>query len=182
MVKIGVTSYRKTIFGILPRHEIIKYEVEGTEKGLIFLQHIAQKQTLLSSDLIKRVHKMCFADILPDDAGVFRKIQVTYSSKEAPLYTKVPELMQIFCEDIEYAIKHLPNIQHESYIFSMVEILARFHHRFVYIHPIIEISANTETERKSYIRSLQKADIGEYVPLERLIERALNESFKSMAK
>lgn len=205
MAKSGATSYRKTIYGILPRKEIIRYEVEGTKKGLIFLQTKAKVHVPLSSELIQQTHKVGFADILPDDAGTFRTIQVTYSSKEAPFYSKVAELMNILCADIEYALSHLSVTEHEGYLKSVIEILARFQHRFVFIHPfidyngrtarmftnyilmslelpIIEISAHAEKERKKYISALQKADIGDYEQLENLIAQSLNESLQSIMK
>ncbi|MBP7967132.1 hypothetical protein KAZ66_02555 [Candidatus Woesebacteria bacterium] len=44
MSTIGATSYKQTKLGILPRQEVIKLEVEGTKKGLILLQKLAQQQ------------------------------------------------------------------------------------------------------------------------------------------
>lgn len=41
MPKLGSTSYKQTKFGILPRDEVIKLEVQGAKKGLQTLQKIA---------------------------------------------------------------------------------------------------------------------------------------------
>jgi len=189
----------------LSRDEIIRYEVEGARNGLIFLQGEAKARTPLSSELIQKTHAVGFAHILPNDAGIYRTVQVTYSSKEAPFYSKVPELMHNLCADIEYALSRLLPTDHENYLKSIVEILARFQHRFVLIHPfidyngrtarmftnyilmrldfpIIEIPAHTQRERGNYINSLQKADIGNYGAIENLIAQALEESLESIVK
>ena len=199
----GATSYKETRFGILPRSKVIPLEIAGTKKGLLFLKDSAQKQEILTSELIKQLHKYCFSDILRSKAGKFRTIQVTYSRKEAPHFSKIPELMKVLCEDIEYAFKHLPDTANEYYIERVVELLARFQHRFVYIHPfvdyngriariftsfilmrlqlpIIEVPIQKRKDRTKYVQSLQEADKGDHRLLEVIISRALNESLEKL--
>lgn len=201
MVKTGATSYRQTKFGILPRDEVIKLEVKGTKKGLQLLQKIADESRLVSPDLIKQIHKDCFEDILQDDAGRFRTIQVIYSSKEAPYFSKIPEMVHNLCEDIEVMLTHLPSQDNEDYISKLVQILAQFQHQFLVIHPfvdyngriarlftnyilmrlklpIIEIKIENKTDRVSYITALQKADDGNYIEIENIISESLAESFQ----
>lgn len=200
MVKIGATSYRQTKYGVLPRSKILRLEVLGTKKGLIFLNQ-AKINNKLTSDFIKQIHKISFSEILMEDAGKFRVVQVTYSGKEAPHFSKIPEMIKILCDDIEFALSKLPKSIDDSFIERVVELLAHFQHRFVFIHPfvdyngrtarmltsyilmrlnlpIIEIRMEKNQERKAYIGALQKADVGDYQDLEEILSIALNESLK----
>ena len=197
------TSWKETKFGILPRSKVIQLEIQGTQKGLLLLQNISKDQKLLSIELFKRVHKECFSDILQNQAGIFRTIQVEYSEKEAPHFSKVHEMMQNLVDDIEHALKQLPSKTSDSYITNIVELIALFQHRFVVIHPfldyngrmsrmftnyllmreelpIIEIPVTTKLLRKEYIQSLQKADTGDYQALQNIIAGALNASLEKI--
>jgi len=199
------TSWKETKFGILPRSQVIPLEIQGTQKGLLLLQQISKEKKPLSIEFIKKIHKDCFGDILQNRAGVFRTIQVEYSGKEAPHFSKVHELMKNLIEDIEYALKQLPIKPSDAYITHIVELLALFQHRFVVIHPFldyngrmsrmftnyllmreelptIEIPVTTKLLRKKYIQSLQKADEGDYRALQNIIGNALNESLESIGK
>lgn len=205
MVRKDETSYKQTKYGILPRRKVLKLEVIGTRKGLLLLNQLAKENQKISLNLINRIHKGSFSDILVDDAGKFRTIQVTYSGKEAPHFSKIFEMIKILCDDTEFAIAHLPKPDEESFIERVVELLAHFQHRFVFIHPfvdyngrtarlftsyilmrlnlpIIEIKADTGKSRKEYISALKKADEGDYSKLEEIISSALNESLQKVVK
>src|SRR3990167_1191840 len=179
MVKGGDTSYKQTKYGILPRLKVLKLEVLGTKKGLILLKGFSKDNKRITADLIKKVNKDCFSDILVDDAGKFRTIQVTYSGKEVPHFSQIAEMIKVLCDDIEFAISQLPKFTDETFIERVVELLANFQHRFVYIHPfvdyngrtarmltsyilmrlnlpIIEIKADTGKSRKDYITTMKK--------------------------
>lgn len=205
MIKEGATSYKQTKYGILPRHKVLKLEVLGTKKGLLFLNQKAKINVKLTLDFIKQIHKVCFSDILMEDAGKFRIVQVTYSGKEAIHFSKIAEMMKVLCDDTEYAISNLPKSADEVFIERIVELLAHFQHRFVFIHPfidyngrtariltsyilmrlnlpILEIKTEKDQERKAYIGALQKADVGEYKDLEDVISIALNESLTKTIK
>jgi len=199
------TSWKETKFGILPRSKVVQLEIQGTQKGLLLLQQIAKNKEQLSVDLIKKIHKECFGDILQNFSGTFRTIQVEYSGKEAPHFSKVPEMMQNLVNDTEYAVKQLPSKTFDAYITDMVGLLALFQHRFVVIHPFvdyngrisrmftnyilmreelptIEIPVTTNLLRKKYIQALRKADEGNYQALQDIIGKALNESLESIEK
>ena len=199
------TSWKETKFGILPRSKVIQLEIQGTQKGLLLLQKISQNKESLSIELIKKIHKDCFGDILQNFAGTFRTIQVEYSGKEAPHFSKVHEMMQNLVSDIEHALKQLPSKTSDIYITDMVELLAQLQHRFVVIHPfvdyngrmsrmftnyvlmceelpMVEISVTTNLLRKKYIHALQKADEGNYQVLQDIIGKAMNESLESIGK
>lgn len=199
------TSWKKTKFGILPRSRVIPLEIQGTQKGLLLLQQIATNKELLSVELIKKIHKQCFGDILQNYAGVFRSVQVEYSGKEAPHFSKIYEMMQNLVSDTEYSLEQLPAKASDAYITDMAELLALFQHRFVIIHPFvdyngrlsrmftnyllmreelptIEIPVTTNLLRKKYIQALQKADEGNYQALQDIIGKAMNESLESIGK
>lgn len=199
MVKGGTTSYKQTKYGILPRSKVLRLEVLGTKKGLLFLDQQSKTNRKLNPDFIKEVHKISFSEILLDNAGKFRAIQVTYSGKEAPYFSKIAAMVRVLCDDTEFALTKLPKPTEETFIERVIELLANFQHRFVFIHPfvdyngrtarmftsyilmqlslpIIEIKADKGQERKAYIGALQKADSGDYRDLENIISIALNES------
>lgn len=200
-MKKGATSFKDTIFGILPRQKILMLEIEGNKKGLKFitlLSKVAVKKDLNVS-LILKLHKISYAWIFPKWAGKFRTINVTYSGKEALEYFKVREAVTNLCLDLKERINHLPQKNRDNYIIEIIKLLAWFQHRFVQIHPFndyngrtarmlttyllikfnlhpIEIKANNPSDRKTYIKALQSADEGNYSSLEKLIETGLIES------
>ena len=205
MIKVGSTSYKQTKYGILPRNKVLELEVLGTRKGLLFLQKTVKTNDKLTPVFIKEIHKIGFSDILMEDAGKFRAIQVTYSGNEAPHFSKIPELIKILCDDTEFALTQLLKSTDEVFIERVVELLANFQHRFVFIHPfidyngrtsrmftsyilmrlnlpIIEIKTEWDKQRKAYIKALQKADEGNYSELEGIMSTALNESLKEISK
>ena len=151
------------------------------------------------------LHEISFGWIFPKWAGKYRKIQVTYSSKEAPPYYRVPELIINLCNDLEVRQRHLLDKDEENFIFEVVELLAWFQHRFVFIHPFqdyngriarmlttlillklnlppIELKAETREDRKRYLKAMQKADAGDLTSLEILINNALSESLEKIKK
>jgi len=205
MIKLGSTSYKQTKFGILPREKVLEMEVLGTKKGLLFLNKTIKINNKLTFEFIKEIHKRGFSDILMEESGKFRTVQVTYSGNEAPHFSKIPELIKNLCDDTEFTLSELPKPDEEGYIERVVELLAQFQHRFVFIHPfidyngrtsrmftsyllmrlnlpIIEIKTEQEKQRKAYIKALQKADGGDYFELEEIISITLNESLKEIIK
>lgn len=197
----GATSYKETAFGIIPRSQLLPLELEGTKRGLEYLSGIIKqgKDVLITPDFICTLHRVSFGWIFPDWAGAFRRIQVSYSGKEAPVFVHVPELILNLCEDEETRMKNLPKSGEERFIVKVVELLAWFQHRYVFIHPFvdyngrtarmltillllrlklppIEIAAETNQDRKRYLAALQRADYGDYFLLENLISSALVES------
>lgn len=199
----GATSYKDTAFGIIPRGKLLQLEIEGTKKGLEYIYEVISrdKNTRLIHELICKLHDVSFGWIFPEWAGKYRKIQVTFSDKEAPPYFQVPELIKNLCEDLEERLKHLPAKEDESFILEAVKLLAWFQHRFVFIHPFqdyngrtarmltilialkldlppLEIKVEKEADRKSYLTAMQKADGGDYSLLEQLIGQSLTETLQ----
>lgn len=201
----GATSYKETSFGIISHSKVIKLEIEGIKSGLEYIYNlIKNKKTFsINSDLVCALHEISFGWIFPGWAGKYRTIDVTYSGKDAPAHYKVAELITNLCKDFEERLKYLPDSKSENFIIKVVETLAWFQHQFVLIHPFqdyngrtarmlsslillqldlppIELKADTEMDRKNYLKAMQEADLGNYTQLESLINDALSESLENI--
>lgn len=202
----GATSYKETAFGIIPHSKLLKLEIEGIKKGLDFFFALDNKKDIeITPEFILKLHHICFAWIFPDWAGKYRKIQVTFSGKEAPPCHQLPELIVNLCGDLKERIKHLPGNQENAYITEVVKLLGWFQHRFVFIHPFndyngrtarlltlfillklnlppVEIQAECGIDRKKYLMAMQEGDLGNLSPLENLISQALSESMERLSR
>lgn len=198
---IGATSYKDTAFGIISRTKLLQLEIEGTKKGLEYIYNVVKehKKSSVTPEFVYKLHDISFGWIFPNWAGKYRKIQVTFSDKEAPPYFEVPVLITNLCTDLEERVKHLPTEEDESFILEVVRLLAWFQHQFVFIHPFqdyngrtarmltifillklnlppIELRVEKEEDRSKYLTSMQKADEGDYSFLERLLGQAVSET------
>lgn len=196
----GATSYKETAFGIIPRSKLLRLETEGIKRGFEFIHNLTTKNTAvaITPELIVNLHNTTFGWIFPDWAGKYRTIRVEFSGKETVLPHQIPELMINLCADLQERLLHLKPGQ-ENFIEKIVELLAWFQHRFVWIHPFqdyngritrmlttlilitlnlppIEIKASTGKDRKKYLEAMYAADEGNYKKLEDLVGQAINES------
>lgn len=196
----GATSYKETSLGVIPRTKLLKLELKGTKRGLEFIRSLAASNRLIeiSPELILEIHKRSFGWIFPDWAGRYRTIRVEFSGKETVLPHQIAELMVNLCADLKERLKHL-GTDDENYIDEVVQLLAWFQHRFVWIHPVqdyngrvarmltilillmlklppIEIKAETGRDRRNYLEAMYAADERNYSKLEALIGSALSES------
>lgn len=202
----GATSYRETAFGIIPRSQLLKFEIEGTKKGLEYIYDLAKDKIFhITPALVCKTHQVSFGWIFPQWAGKYRKIQVTFSGKEAPPYFQLEELMINLCRDLEERIKHLNSVESKRFILEVVKLLAWFQHRFVSVHPFqdyngriarmltilillklnlppIELPAEKGSDRQKYLTAMRKADEGDHSFLEKLISQALSEALNSFQK
>lgn len=197
---VGATSYKETAFGIISRTELLRFELEGTKKGLELIQNLASKRRKIeiTPELILEIHKKSFGRIFPEWAGKFRKVRVEFSGKETVLPHQIREKIINLCADLKERMKLLKS-QDEDYIGKVVGLLAWFQHGFVWIHPFqdyngrlarmltililltlnlppIEIKAETGDDRLKYLETMYEADDGDYTKLENLIGQALVES------
>jgi len=200
----GATSYKETAFGIIPRTKLLKLEIKGIKKGLNFIYGLVNKKdTKITPEFILKLHFVTFGWIFPDWAGKFRKIQVTFSGKEALPYYQIPEFILNLCDDLNARLDHLSVKTGNKYITEVVKLLTWFQHRFVFIHPFndyngrtarlltlfillklglppIEIKAENEEDRKRYLLAIQKSDKKDFSLLENLISQALSESLEKL--
>ncbi len=203
----GATSYKETAFGIISRSKLLELEIEGTKRGLEYIYDLVKgnKDVEITPELICKLHEVSFGWIFPDWAGRYRKIQVRFSDKEAPMYFEVSGLTSNLCSDLNERLRHFPLKEDQIFILEAVKLLAWFQHRFVFIHPFqdyngrtarmltililltlnlppIEIKAGNETERKQYLAAMQRADEADYSLLETLIGDALSEALSSATR
>lgn len=197
----GATSYKETKFGIIPRSKLLQLEIKGTQKGLDYIYWLVSKNknVQITPELICQLHLKSFGWIFPKWAGKYRKIQVTVSGKEAPLFYLVPEMIINLCEDLKERLQNLLKRDDKGYIVEIVKLLAWFQHRFVLIHPFqdyngrmarmlttilllklnlppVEIKVENKTARNSYIKAMQEADEGDISRLENIMSETLLES------
>lgn len=198
------TSFKETAFGILPRSKVIQLEKEGIKRTQEFILKLSGRKNKVTPELILKIHKIGFGFIFPDWAGKFRVIDVTVGEYEPPHYSRIAVLVRNLCDDLEERLKHLPpQKEEEKYLIEIISLLARFQHRFVWIHPfrdyngriarlltnllalklglpILSIKASTGRDRNNYIQAMKTADQHDYSKLEKLIANALKESLEKI--
>lgn len=198
----GTTSYKETAFGILPRSKVVQLEKKGVAKALEYILKLNSKKAKITPRLICNIHQTGFGFIFPGWAGKFRTIDVTVGDFEPPHYSRVPQLIEILCDDLEERLKHLPHFSDdEQFLSEVILLFAWFQHQFVWIHPfkdyngrvarlvtnllslnlglpIITIKAETGKDRENYIDAMKAADNHDFFKLEKLIADALKESLE----
>lgn len=198
------TSYKETVFGILPRSKIVELEKEGVKKAQQYILKLSDKRVKITPELICNVHREGFGFIFPDWAGKLRTIDVTVGDYEPPHYSRVPELVKSLCNDLEERLKHLPSSQDEEhFLAAVISLLAWFQHRFVWIHPfkdyngrvarllthllalnlglpILIVKAETGKDREQYLKAMKTADQNDPSKLEKLITNALQECLEKI--
>lgn len=197
----GATSFKETALGIMPHSKLVTLEIDGVKRGLEWLYNTLKqgKEIKINPELICKLHETCFLWIFPEWAGKYRTIQVTYSGKEAPHSSQIPELILNLCEDLSVRLDHLSNKDEKKFPLHVITLLSWFQHRFVVIHPFqdyngriarmltmlillklqlppAEIQIERDVDRKKYLRAMQKADEGNYLQLEQLLTDAIIEA------
>ena len=204
MKRTGETSYKETVFGILPRAKLIPLEIEGIKKAWDFVLKQENKGKIpITSSSLQKIHKVGFGWIFPEMGGKFRTIEVTVSKHTPPRFFQVPQLMEDFTEDLKTRLKCLPDFERPNFLEELVELLAWAHHRFLWIHPFfdyngrigrllmsmilmnlnlppIELRVETKVSRIKYVKALSQADEGDFTSLEKLIRAALEEAAKKL--
>lgn len=202
--KKGETSYQDTAFGIIPRSQLILMEIEGIKRAWDFVLSQKKKGKIpITPTFLQKIHKTGFGWIFPEMGGRYRKIEVRVSGHVPPKFYRISQLMVDLCNDIKERMKYLPESVEEEYLGQLIKLLAWAHHRFLWIHPFqdyngrigrllmnvillnldlppIELKAELKEGRKRYIKALQKADEGDYMDLEKLIDSAIREAAKEL--
>ncbi|MBI2337933.1 Fic family protein [Candidatus Daviesbacteria bacterium] len=200
----SATSFKETVFGILPRSEIVKLEAKGIKKAQQYIIKLNNRKTKITPQVILDIHNIGFGFIFPDWAGKFRTIDVTVGDYEPPHYSKIPELVKNLCDDLAERLKHLPSSQNEEIFLSeLISLLAWFQHSFVWIHPfrdyngrvarlltnlillnlgfpILTIRAETGKDRDKYVKAIKAADNYDLSKLESLLAHALKISLEAI--
>lgn len=202
--RLGETSYYETSLGIISRSQLVVLEIEGIQRAWDYvLEERAKHKVTVTPTFILKLQQVGFGWIFPEMAGKFRSINVTISHHQPPVYYEVPMLMKNYCDDCVVRLKQYNDIDQLDFLPKLIEDLAWIHHRFLWIHPFkdyngrirrslvnvvllnlnlppIEFKVETVVARKHYIQALQRADEGEYKPLEKLIYQAIIASAESV--
>lgn len=161
------------------------FEAKNHEKAILFVEELAKPRYSLCERDILKVHSLVVENIESEFAGRFRNGQVRILGANfiPPNFVKIPSLVK---ELVSY-------VNHNPDKLDSVELVAKFHHRFVWIHPFFDGNGRTarllmnlilmkfgyppaiilKNNRKQYYRSLNLANKGDYKAFVLLIAQAL---------
>ena len=164
------------------------FEAKNHEKAIQFVETLAKPKYLLSEHDIFSIHKLILENIETAFSGCYRNGQVRILGANfiLPNYLKIGQLMR---ELIEVTNSNSDRL-------NKVELIAKFHHKFVWIHPFFDGNGRTarllmnllfikygyppaiilKNNRQQYYRALNRANDGDYRPFILLIAQALERS------
>lgn len=164
------------------------FEAKNHEKAIYFVEELARPKYILNEKDIFSIHSLVLENIESEFAGRYRNGQVRILGANfiPPNFVKISSLMK---ELVIYTNENPDKLNH-------VELTARFHHRFVWIHPFFDGNGRTarllmnllllkfgyppaiilKNNRKQYYRSLNQANKGDYKDFILLIAQALERS------
>ena len=195
------TSYKQTKHGIIPRHQLLPLEIEGIERGLVFVRE--GKAFPITPETILKLHGVAFGPIF-DWAGKWRLVDVAFDNLDGMPHFEIPMAVENYCQDLTERLKHLPpQSDTDSFFKELVSILAWAQHRFVVIHPFndyngriarlltnailqsldlpfLELKAESEEDRKRYIHALREADHLDFTEFEVILYDSLRESLQKL--
>ena len=123
-------TYRETKFGILSVKEIEALITDGVANVNAFL--LREFANLpIGVKTAKELHQKIAGHVF-DEAGSFRKKEVTVGSYVPPKFFQIPELMANWESDYNERHKHAKT-QGE-----LIELLAWMMHQFLWIHPFFD--------------------------------------------
>ncbi|TVY08377.1 Fic family protein [Paenibacillus cremeus] len=111
------------------------FEVINHVEAINYVKDIVNRKIELSEYVIKSIHQLVLKNIDDEDAGRYRMINVGISGSQhtPPNFANVPEKME---QLIQW-------YQQSKNKFHPVELAARFHFQFVYIHPFTDGNGRT---------------------------------------
>lgn len=62
----SATSYKDTVFGILPHSKVVELEKKAVKKALEYIIQLSAEKAQITPSLIRDVHKKGFGFIFPD--------------------------------------------------------------------------------------------------------------------
>jgi len=170
---------------IVSMKELNQAEQSNIQEGLFWLS--GHKGDFIHDAFFSKLHKKLFGKVWKW-AGVYRQTEKNIGID----YFKIPIEIKKLCDDLAFWIEHQTYESHE--------LLARFHHRLVYIHPypngngrFSRILTNYLSQRQGwgaltwmgsldpiarrelYINALREADIKNYEPLLDFFNQSLKE-------
>ena len=180
VVELGITVSGKN----LREH----FEVNNHQKAIEYVESLATSMAPLTENEILGIHKIVLENIEAEYAGRYRSGQVRILGANfiPPNHLKIKDLIHELLTATNKNVEKL----------NVVELVAKFHHRFVWIHPFFDGNGRTArllmnllfmrdgfppavilyNNRKQYYRALNMANGGDYVPFILLVAQALERS------
>ena len=166
------------------------FEAINHREAIFYVEDIIKNNEKLSAGLIKRIHALILKNIDDENAGVYRKVNVTVSGAEniPPESILVPGEM----DPLEVWYKKMSGELHT------VELAARLHSDFVKIHPFVDGNGRTARlimnfelmkggfpavilpvdRRLEYYEALDRSHVhGDYDPFIEIITGLVEQSF-----
>lgn len=168
--------------------QINQKEAEGLIKSELQLFDLVEDEDISVAKILE-LHKIAF-DALYEWAGKWRTINVSVGQINPPLPEKIPNLMYQYIDNLNYKFSNAKSKAEQ------LEAIAYGHYEFIKIHPFkngngrtgrlimnwvclkfgykpITLYSREGESRITYIQALQKADNGNFKPLENLIDAEL---------
>jgi len=161
------------------------FEAKNHEKAIYFVEELARPKYNLNEKDIFNIHSLVLENIESEFAGRYRNGQVRILGANfiPPNFVKLSTLMK---ELVIYTNDNPDKL-------NQLELISRFHHRFVWIHPFFDGNGRTarllmnllffkfgyppaiilKNNRKQYYRALNQANKGDYKNFVLLIAQAL---------
>lgn len=141
----------------------------------------------MNEDFFQLVHREICADLVPDWAGCWRKVEVRVGRLKPPLPHEVPMRMRDFTLDLQTRWDSLRSDREND----IADLLAFAEGRFLTIHPfldfngrtirlmlteilrrldlpLVELAPESEVARQNYFAALEAADRTDFAPLQQI--------------
>lgn len=180
VIEHGLTVSGKT----LAEH----FEINNHQKAIAFVESLAKKRSAIKGSEILEIHRLVLDNIQKEFAGRYRtgRVRILGANFVPPNHLKIRELIDDLLNEVRVNTERL----------NTVDLAARFHHRFVWIHPFYDGNGRTArllmnlllmregfppaiilvNDRRKYYRTLDAANDGNYVPFELFIAQAVERS------
>jgi cell filamentation protein len=174
--------------GLTDTDEINRIEAEGLiDAGLFIFDQ--DESTTVTAQLILEIHRIAFQRLY-DWAGKWRTEEVQVGNLFPPHPARIPILMYQYIDNLNHRISFARDRS------AHIDCISYAHHEFVRIHPFnngngrtgrllmnlvclilgyhpLNLYQRDGEPRQTYISALQRADAGDLLPLQALIDREL---------
>lgn len=163
-------------------------EVKNHEQAIALVEKLARRNYRYRERDILDLHALVMKDIDLQYAGCYRagRVRIAGANFIPPNATKIPQLITQWAEEM--------NANTEK--FDYISLLARYHHKLVWIHPFYDGNGRTArlvlnlglmkrdyppaiilvNDRQKYYRALKQADAGDYTKIELIVQQAVERS------
>ncbi len=180
VIEHGLTISGKT----LKEH----FEINNHQKAIAFVESLAKKSSAITEAEVLEIHRLVLDNIETEFAGRYRagRVRILGANFIPPNHLKVRELIGELLDETSRNANGL----------DVIDLAARFHHRFVWIHPFYDGNGRTArllmnlllmrdgfppaiilvNDRKKYYRALDAANDGNYERFQLIVAQAVERS------